>query len=474
MLRKVSLDGPGRARARRHGIVTRDVSTLTPGQIAYGALCNERREDDRRLHVHDAIRGFACASAARTTATTSSSRPPRRARGIDVREHTDATPHLCLQGPRSRDILQGLTSSDLSNAAFPYYTFREDVEIAGIPVFMTRLGYTAELGYELWVDARPRPRALGRADRGRSAGRDERSSAWSALDLFRIEGGFIIGGVEYDETVSPYECGLGWSVDLDKADFQGRDGCVRDRDATTLRLTSVVLEGGGDDGERRAALDRRPRRRPRHPGGRVSASRRQDAGSGEDRQGPAGARDGGRGHRRGRGGPGRDRPPPRVRPGAQTREGIVGAGYIRPYGRAGRSGDRPLHDVGRVAVAGRVAVGGPDEIRPLHLRGARLAAHPPAIRIGALRLFRRLFVLERLEHVEPGGAARREDRRASMPAMIATITNTIRLTTGTEKTSPSSDSACVTSTASRMPSTIPSAVPISAVITLSWRIIWRT
>ena len=45
-----------------------------------------------------------------------------------------------------------------------------------------------------------------------------------ALDLFRIEGGFIIGGVEYDPTVSPYECGLGWSVDLDKGDFQGRDG----------------------------------------------------------------------------------------------------------------------------------------------------------------------------------------------------------------------------------------------------------
>ena len=46
-----------------------------------------------------------------------------------------------------------MTSSDLSNAAFPYYTFREDVEIAGIPVFATRLGYTAELGYELWSSA---------------------------------------------------------------------------------------------------------------------------------------------------------------------------------------------------------------------------------------------------------------------------------------------------------------------------------
>ena len=66
-----------------------------------------------------------------------------------------------------------------------------------------------------------------------------------ALDLFRIEGGFIIGGVEYDPTVSPYECALGWSVDLEKGDFQGREGIVRDRDATTLRLGSVVLDSGG-------------------------------------------------------------------------------------------------------------------------------------------------------------------------------------------------------------------------------------
>jgi len=66
-----------------------------------------------------------------------------------------------------------------------------------------------------------------------------------ALDLFRIEGGFIIGGVEYDPTVSPYECGLGWAVDLDKSEFQGRDG-LRDAEQTsTLRLTSVELEGGG-------------------------------------------------------------------------------------------------------------------------------------------------------------------------------------------------------------------------------------
>src|SRR2546429_4022038 len=155
-------------------------------------------------------------------------------------------PHLCLQGPRSREILQSVADQDLSNDAFPYYTFREDVSIAGIPIFMTRLGYTAELGYELWVDL---DRALDLWDALVDAGAPSgmRVIGMTALDLFRIEGGFIIGGVEYDPSVSPYECGLGWAVSLDKDRVRGRAGLERDRDESTLRLTSVVLESGGDD-----------------------------------------------------------------------------------------------------------------------------------------------------------------------------------------------------------------------------------
>src|SRR5206468_8831612 len=149
-------------------------------------------------------------------------------------------------GPLSRQMLQPLANQDLSNASFPYYRFREDVEIAGIPIFMTRLGYTAELGYELWVE---RERALELWDALVSALEPQgmKLIGMTALDLFRIEGGFIIGGIEYDPTVSPYECGLGWSVDLDKGEFQGREALARDKDATQLRLTSVVLERGGDE-----------------------------------------------------------------------------------------------------------------------------------------------------------------------------------------------------------------------------------
>ena len=165
--------------------------------------------------------------------------------GVTVREFTDAMPHLCLQGPKSREWLQGLTDVDLSNEAFPYYRFREDVSIAGIPVFMTRLGYTAELGYELWVEE-SRALELWDALLEELGPKGMKLVGMVALDLFRIEGGFIIGGIEYDPTVSPYECGLGWAVDLDKGDFQGREALANAAEETSLRLTSVELESGGD------------------------------------------------------------------------------------------------------------------------------------------------------------------------------------------------------------------------------------
>ena len=243
MLRKVDIEGKG-AQDFVNSIVTRDVSQLTPGRIAYGALTGEdgRMIDDCTSMMRSPDRIRFCGANDRDYGIFSEKAPS----GINVREFTDAMPHVCIQGPKSREMLQGISNQDLSKEAFPYYTFREDVEIAGIPVFMTRLGYTAELGYELWVD-RDRALELWDALVEHTEPKGMKVIGMVALDLFRIEGGFIIGGIEYDPTVSPYECGLGWSVDLDKGEFQGREALARDKDATNLRLTSVVLERGGDE-----------------------------------------------------------------------------------------------------------------------------------------------------------------------------------------------------------------------------------
>ena len=244
MLRKVDIEGPGAAEFM-NSMVTRDLARVPPGRIAYGALTDEHGKmiDDCTCMVRSPT---PCGSAARTTVTTRRFSAAAAGSALTVSEMTDALPHLCLQGPESRRILQRLTDSDISGEAFPYYTFRDDIEVAGIPVFMTRLGYTAELGFELWVE---RARCLELWDALIEAGEPSgmRVIGMDALDLFRIEGGFIIGGVEYDPSVSPFECGLGWSVDFAKAALPAREALERDRDATRLRLASVVLDSGGAD-----------------------------------------------------------------------------------------------------------------------------------------------------------------------------------------------------------------------------------
>lgn len=244
MLRKVDLDGAGALRLV-DSIVCRDVSALGAGRIAYGPLCHSdgMMVDDCTVMPRSAggDRVRFCGANDRDYEIFAAA---AEGLDIDVRERTDELPHLCLQGPLSRAILQNMTASDLSSQAFPYYTTREDIEIAGIPVFMTRLGYTAELGYELWVD-RARALELWEALLAEGANHGMAVIGMDALDLFRIEGGFIIGGVEYDPTVSPYECGLGWAVDLAKPEFQGRDALHRVEAASSLRLASVALEAGG-------------------------------------------------------------------------------------------------------------------------------------------------------------------------------------------------------------------------------------
>jgi aminomethyltransferase len=242
MLRKIDLSGSG-AVTFLNSLVSRDLRRVPPGRIAYGALTDEHGKmiDDCTSSVFGPDKVRFCGASDRDLDLFR-----ERAAGtpVGVRHFTDEMPHLCVQGPASREILRPLCDHDLSNEAFPYYTFRDDVKVAGIPVFMTRLGYTAELGYELWV---PRDRALDLFDTLVEAGEPAgmRLVGMDALDLLRIEGGFIIGGIEYDSSVSPYECGLGWAIELGKGPFLGSQALALDKERTDVRLGSVVLDSGG-------------------------------------------------------------------------------------------------------------------------------------------------------------------------------------------------------------------------------------
>ena len=150
---------------------------------------------------------------------------------------------MCLQGPKSREILTEITGADCSNEAFPYYTFREDCTIGDMPVFLGRMGFTAELGYEIWG---PADRALDIWDRVFEAGakHDIRAAGAAAIMMMRLEAGMVMAEFEYDSSTTPFECRLGWAVPRDKASpYVGSDALAKARDNPRSRVVSAVFPG---------------------------------------------------------------------------------------------------------------------------------------------------------------------------------------------------------------------------------------
>ena len=244
MLLKVDVRGPG-AKAAVDAAVVRDLSRVEPGRIAYGPVVDERGMmlDDSTCFVfgddHVRVIGGPGMPAAVEEALAG--------KGLEVVHLRDATCHITLQGPRSRELLARLVDADVSNDAFPYYTFRDGIEVAGIPALVSRMGFTAELGYEVYA---PAERALELWDAVFAAGEDLgiRAIGAAAIMMLRIEAGMVMGeGLEYDDTVSPWECNLGWAVSEGKpAAYRGRDAVEAARATAPRRTVTIRLDGGED------------------------------------------------------------------------------------------------------------------------------------------------------------------------------------------------------------------------------------
>jgi 4-methylaminobutanoate oxidase (formaldehyde-forming) len=154
---------------------------------------------------------------------------------------TSAFTLLSLQGPRSREVLQRLTTADLSTGAFPFRTARE-IDVALARVLCLRITYVGELGYELYV---PTEHAADVHDRVMAAGEDLglRHVGLRALGSLRLEKGYRDYGHDLDNTDPVDDAGLGFAVRLDTP-FLGRDAVVAARAGgpPRQRLVQVLLE----------------------------------------------------------------------------------------------------------------------------------------------------------------------------------------------------------------------------------------
>ena len=136
---------------------------------------------------------------------------------------------LNVQGPRSRDVLAGLTSADLTTEAFPFRTARR-IDVAGVDVLCARITYLGELGYELYVPAASAPQVY---DAVVAAGAEHglRPVGLKALSSLRMEKGYRDYGHDIDNTDCPLEAGLGFAVDWTKPAFVGREALLARKEA---------------------------------------------------------------------------------------------------------------------------------------------------------------------------------------------------------------------------------------------------
>ena len=145
---------------------------------------------------------------------------------------TELTCLLALQGPRSLELLAGLTGDDLGG--MPPFTLMS-TSLAGAQVTLMRTGYTGEEGAELMV-ANEDALAVWRAVLAAGEPGTVRPCGLGARDTLRLEAGLLLHGQDMNRNTTPYETGLGWLVDWDGGDFIGRSALIEAKDGAPETL----------------------------------------------------------------------------------------------------------------------------------------------------------------------------------------------------------------------------------------------
>lgn len=219
-------------------VTCNDVGALTANQAQYSAVLTEQGTFvDDCLVYRFADKLMMVVNAANLGKDWDHVVGLKGGANVRLRNISDEVGLIAVQGPRAEPTLAGLTR--LAVAALPYYAFTEG-NVAGVQCFVSRTGYTGEDGFELYCRAA------------------DTESLWTALlerhavpcglaarDTLRLEAGLALYGNDIDDTVTPYEAGLGFIVKLEKgASFTGQQALKRQKlDGVKRRLVGFrVLE----------------------------------------------------------------------------------------------------------------------------------------------------------------------------------------------------------------------------------------
>jgi aminomethyltransferase len=231
-LYKYRLTGPDATRLVDR-IITRDTRKVSVGQVIYTPWCDERGKV-----IDDGTVSRLAENIYRWTAADPSLRWFRQnAAGMDVEveDISESIAAVALQGPTSGRLLSNLVNdADVANLKYFRVT---TARISGVPVEISRTGYTGDLGYEIWI---PSAQATVVWDALMEAGRafDVHPTGMLALDVARIEAGLLLIDVDFQSSkkaliesqkYSPFELGLGRLVSLDKERFVGQAALIAEQ-----------------------------------------------------------------------------------------------------------------------------------------------------------------------------------------------------------------------------------------------------
>ncbi|HXG75547.1 MAG TPA: glycine cleavage system aminomethyltransferase GcvT [Gaiellaceae bacterium] len=247
-LRKWEVLGPD-AETLLQQAITRDARRLSVGQVTYTALCNETGgmiddatvyrlgQDNFRFVGGDEYDGIWLKELAE-----------RLELKVWVKPSTDQLHNVAVQGPASREILKKVvwtppTQTSLEELRWFRFTVGRVKTFDGIPIVVSRTGYTGELGYEVWCHPSDAPAVW---DAIWEAGEEHGLTplGLEALDILRIEAGLVFAGYEFDDQVDPFEAGIGFAVDLrTDEDFVGRAALEERAAHPQRRLVGLELQG---------------------------------------------------------------------------------------------------------------------------------------------------------------------------------------------------------------------------------------
>ena len=266
-LRKWEVLGPDSEALMQHA-VTRDIRKLAVGKVVYTALCNETGgmiddatvfrlgQDNFRFVGGDEYDGVWLKELA-----------DRMGLKVFVKPSTDQLHNIAVQGPSSREIMKEVvwappTQVPIDELKWFGFTVGRIGDYDGIPIVVSRTGYTGELGYEVFCHPDDGP-AVWDAIFAAGAPHGLKPLGLEALDTIRIEAGLIFAGYEFDDQVDPFEAGIGFAVKLDSEDdFVGKEALIERSAHPQRTLVGLEIEGNevcghGDevyDGRRRVGV----------------------------------------------------------------------------------------------------------------------------------------------------------------------------------------------------------------------------